>query len=68
MSNHQSPFQKRVLIPFWVLRLLFMLITIALYGFAIAVISNLTEEDGVIDSRLRVDDGDFETAKRTALG
>ncbi|KAK3321710.1 hypothetical protein B0H66DRAFT_179701 [Apodospora peruviana] len=45
-----SPFMKRVLIPFWVIRIIIMLIEIAVYGVligAIAVISN--------DSDLRSD-------------
>ncbi len=66
MSRGQSPWLKRVLIPFWVLRLLFMIILIGLYTFAIAVISSVDEND--IDDRLDVHDGDFESAKRAALG
>lgn len=34
-----SPFLKRVLIPFWVIRILIMLIQIALYGIVIAGLS-----------------------------
>ncbi|KAF2096739.1 hypothetical protein NA57DRAFT_78335 [Rhizodiscina lignyota] len=68
MAKHDSPWLKRVLIPFWVLRLLFMLVLIGLYGFALAAVSALN--DGDFDSHLNVDvdNGDFETAKRVAIG
>lgn len=42
MSKHQvvgdSPFLKRVLIPFWVVRILVMVVDIAIYGLAIGTI------------------------------
>lgn len=43
MAHHpvvgDSPFLKRVLIPFWVVRILFMVIEIGIYGLAIGVLS-----------------------------
>ena len=43
MSKHHvvgdSPFLKRVLIPFWIIRVLIMLIEMAIYVFAIVVIA-----------------------------
>lgn len=43
MSKHQvigdSPFLKRVLIPFWVIRILVMVVDIGIYGLAIGTIA-----------------------------
>jgi hypothetical protein len=48
MSKHQvvgdSPFLKRVLIPFWVVRILIMVIDIAIYGLAIGAIAAYKNE------------------------
>jgi hypothetical protein len=39
-----SPFLKRVLIPFWVIRILIMVIDIGLYGVAIGVITAYADD------------------------
>ncbi len=42
MSKHvvgTSPFLKRVLIPFWVFRIVFMVLEVAINGIAIGVVS-----------------------------
>lgn len=48
MGSHQvvgdSPFMKRVLIPFWVIRILIMLFEIGMYGLAIGVIAAYSDD------------------------
>jgi hypothetical protein len=68
MSKNASPFLKRVLIPFWVLRLLFMILTVAVYAFSLAVIASIDTDDLDSDSRLKNDsDQDLQSAKTAAL-
>ena len=48
MASHNvvgdSPFMKRVLIPFWVIRILIMLFDIAIYALAIGVIAAYSDD------------------------
>lgn len=70
MSTHNSPFQKRVLIPFWVLRLLFMLFTVGVYAFALwAIVQyDLDASDFDIDgSRLNSGSDDLKAARNAAV-
>lgn len=45
VGDSMSPFMKRVLIPFWVVRILFMVIDIIAYGLAIGVIASYMDFD-----------------------
>jgi hypothetical protein len=64
MSKHQvigdSPFLKRVLVPFWVVRILFMVLDIALYGLVIGAIAAYKSE---LDDEL--DDGGYDGSGKT---
>lgn len=55
-----SPFLKRVLIPFWVIRIIIMLILIALYGLLIGAIA------AIPDRRLK-GEYDLTVAKNTVI-
>jgi len=55
MSKHrvvgdESPFAKRVLIPFWVVRIIIMIVDIAIYGLAIGTVAAYSDEfDDALD-------------------
>jgi hypothetical protein len=44
IRKESSPFLKRVLIPFWVLRLLVLVIGLGIYAFTLAVIITYTDD------------------------
>lgn len=45
VGDSMSPFMKRVMIPFWVVRILFMVIDIIAYGLAIGVLAAYANYD-----------------------
>jgi len=45
VRRQSSPFLKRVLIPFWILRLLVLVVGLAIYGIALAALIILTSDD-----------------------
>ena len=63
MANHQvgdSPFMKRVLIPFWVVRILVMILEIGLYALVLATVAAYKDD---LDDALS--DGGYDGSGKT---